>query len=182
MRALHDEIEAVTKTEADYLSLETDQKLKDAASIAFDELRRRYASLETRVSTELRANISPAPKLLRVADKTDDAKIFELKDDVTRAIETNESGYLLMASTGEYVPSVRIETLPEGATISYFRESVKDSPQTAPHESDTDINFLEYAFWTFRATKDGFTTTDVSYNAYTDTHHVVQIKLQEKKH
>ena len=179
LRAIHTELDDLKKTEQEELALESDPQQKQAAKGAFDDLIARYDDLIKKLQAAAVAGASTGKPQVILAGYSDQAKttMFRLRDETTRAIETSAKALLLIAEDGNYIRSLSIQTLPQGATITY---STLTETHTWPKLSDIEIDSLHYGIWTITAKKDDL-AGEVTYNPYDDTHHTVQIILSKQK-
>lgn len=177
-RALFEEDKALAETKSDYLKLVgNDNRLKEAAAADFDEIANQYAKLEKRIQIGLKVDLGVQRGLVLASyDKTEPTTV--LRQDTINEVAGSERTLLLMAAYGEYVPPVLVQTFPQGATITYYRDN--DTPKSASKVSDVSVDFLTWAEWTFKAVLAGYPDKTAPYDPYTDTHRVVEICIDSK--
>lgn len=93
-------------------------------------------------------------------------------------LEENIEAYLLIGETGVDTFSIRLASIPSGATISYKR--IGEDYQILSKPTDVPSTTFPYAMWTFKFEKVGCRTTERTPNPYIELHPDLTVELSCK--
>lgn len=162
---------ALEKTEEDFLGLVSTQSQKPTAGIFFGDLHITYQqALE-----KLKASSDLGPHVQNVAQNT---QYPLLADPVFRAFEQNELAYETVADAGALTFDLEVNTIPQGAAVSYRRRG--DSFERLQNVTNSAIKALPYAIWFVRFEKTGFETTEREHDPFHEQNHVITVEMHSE--
>jgi len=176
--SVKEEIEVLGATEAEFLKLATATTQTPATQAFFSDLRTNYEAVLS--LTEKRSSARNAPEVfLEVAERKDRVRRDEsmlLALAVLRPFEQNELAYKVVLDTGSLVFDLEANSIPPGATVSYYRRG--DAPRQNPSPTNSTIHSLPYAIWHIRFQKQGYQVEDREYDPFREPNRVIAVELR----
>lgn len=168
---------ALEKTESEFLKLISTQSQEPTANIFFGDLHVTYRQALDRIGAS--SSWSPPDFAPRIQNVGQGARYPVLAEAVFRAFEQNELAYKVVADTGSLTFDLEVDTVPQGADVSYRRRG--DSFAHLQNTTNSTIRSLPYAIWFVRFEKSGFRTEDREHDPFHEQNHVVNVELQPEK-
>ena len=167
---IFDAEKALELTEMEFLKLVSTQTQQPIANIFFGDLHITYE----RALEKLDGTHSHVPRVNYVQQSYP-----LLAEPVLRAFEQNELAYKVVADAGSLTFDLEVDTIPQGANVSYRRRG--DSFEHLQNTTNSVIKTLPYAIWFVRFEKSGFRTEDREHDPFHEQNHVITVELQSEK-
>ena len=168
---------ALAKTEADFIQLLLTPSLKPAASTFFDDLHLTYQ----RALGDLNSSLPDANPGLHLQEVRQRKGSAPLADAVFRAFELNQLAYNVVADTGSLTFTLKVNSFPPGATVTYWRRGQEAEPEHLQDPTNSEIQALPYAFWFVRFDEKGYVAEQREHDPFPDKSHVITVQLRPEK-
>lgn len=132
---------------------------KSATEIYFGDISRRYAQLQTSVSS------------------LEQPMYTSVRDSVFQMFEQNAVAYEVVAQAGVLTFDLSVASTPPEATVSYRRTG--DPYQNNPDPTNTTLKSLEYAIWIIKVQKPGYKDQEKMHDPLRESNHVVYFILEK---
>jgi hypothetical protein len=183
-RNTQDAIKSLTTTQKSFQELTGTTLPQRADQVFFEDLRTNYEELLDYLDRKnLKSGYNRDSTMLLANFETQSNNKKRTLDDslVTLAalhpFEQNELAYNLAADTQSLFFDLTLKSYPEGASVCHYRRG--DGCNLDSEPTNTTIKSLPLAIWTVEFRKAGYKTEKRIHNPFTESNHVVDVKLEQ---